>query len=95
MYVQMDARGRVVTAEVSYREKAAAAFAAKTFNGVYIQPKKIRDNKEGLDEVPIHLKHQQTPTRLKVSVVDKTQQPSGVQQIEESDIPCTYTPNKP
>ena len=67
---QLDARGRIVTAEVSFAERGAAAVAAKTFHGVSVRSKKGKEK-----------------FRLKVAVLDQTQQPGAVEQIEEDDIP--------
>lgn len=68
--IQLDSRGRIVTAEISFAQKGAAAVAAKTFHGVSVH------NKRGRQKFT-----------LKVAVVDHTQQPGAVEQIEEDDIP--------
>lgn len=68
--VKLDARGGIVTAEVSFAQKGAAAVATKTFHGVSVQSRRGKDK-----------------YKLKVAVLDQTQQPGAVEQIEEDDIP--------
>ena len=41
--LQLDVRGRIVTAEVSFAEKAAAIIAADMFHGVSVHSKRGRE----------------------------------------------------
>lgn len=68
--VKLDTRGRIVTAEVSFSQKGAAAIAVKTYHGVSVQSKRGKEK-----------------FTLKVAIVDRSQQPEAVEQIEEDDIP--------
>lgn len=42
-HLQLDVRGRIVTAEVSFAEKGAAAIAAKRYHGVSVHSKRGGD----------------------------------------------------